>query len=425
VGRENGSGNRWQGYSHQELYDMLHAGPGSAAAGSVADRWSGMAGALADIQQEIAAGVSASGATWDGSAADTARGAIGPLGEWAQQASTAADVMRISTELQGDLLAKARADMPVPVAVPQQPGQVAQLVTSQVDYEVAEMASQVAAQQAYQVMAQYEAATSDNTSTLGDFGEPPSLTVDTTPITGPVVRTSVHAPEPVRSTVRGTGGAGTGAVTEKSTGPGTRTRASGRRTAPIRPVESAPEPEVTPGSGASGTSGSGARERIVVPDATPVTAEPTPAPPSGAPSTVPSSAAPSSTAPSSTAPSSTAPSSTAPSSATPASAPQAAPAGPGESVGSTVPSSSTGTPTSPAAATGERDRRTSTSSPVSALPGAQSPRFTGALVPAARRPLRNDEQDEPHESKYLIDADDIYGHQTYSPPVIGESPRRR
>ena len=49
--------NRWQGYSHQELYTMLHAGPGPAAAGATADRWSTMAGALSDIQQDISAGV--------------------------------------------------------------------------------------------------------------------------------------------------------------------------------------------------------------------------------------------------------------------------------------------------------------------------------------------------------------------------------
>ena len=46
---------RWQGYSHQQLYDMLHSGPGSQAAGTAVDRWSGLSGALADIQQDIMA----------------------------------------------------------------------------------------------------------------------------------------------------------------------------------------------------------------------------------------------------------------------------------------------------------------------------------------------------------------------------------
>jgi len=46
----------------------------------------------------------------------------------------------------------------------------------------------------------------------------------------------------------------------------------------------------------------------------------------------------------------------------------------------------------------------------------------GAVVPAARRPTRDDDEpDEEHESKYLLLADDIYGdRQAYTPPVIGE-----
>lgn len=119
------SGNRWQGYSHQQLYNMLHSGPGPAAAGTAADRWSSMAVALSDIQQDISSGVAASGAAWVGAAADSAHGALNPLGQWAEQASSAADVMRISAELQGDLLSKARADMPVPVAVPSRPARSA------------------------------------------------------------------------------------------------------------------------------------------------------------------------------------------------------------------------------------------------------------------------------------------------------------
>jgi hypothetical protein len=43
-------------------------------------------------------------------------------------------------------------------------------------------------------------------------------------------------------------------------------------------------------------------------------------------------------------------------------------------------------------------------------------------VPTARRPNTDDEADEEHESKYLIEAEDIYGdRRSYTPPVIGES----
>jgi hypothetical protein len=43
-------------------------------------------------------------------------------------------------------------------------------------------------------------------------------------------------------------------------------------------------------------------------------------------------------------------------------------------------------------------------------------------MPTARRPNTNDDPDEEHESKYLIEAEDIYGdRRSYTPPVIGES----
>jgi hypothetical protein len=390
VGQDGGSrGNRWQGYSHQEIYDMLHSGPGAAASGGVADQWSELAGALTDIQQELNAGVRGSGATWAGTAGDAARDALGPLGEWAQQASTAADVMRISTELQGDLLGKARVAMPAPVPVPQQPGQIGQLLSAQIDYEVAEMANQVAEQQAYLVMAQYEAATDDNTSTLGDFGEPPSLVVDTTPITGPVVRTPVESPDAPGSSSRPSFGT--------SPAPAETEEPMSRRTTQAQaPADESAVVEGTEQAGSVTEAGPG----------TGVTAGGSTSPMSTEPSggtTAPSGAAPSGTAP--------------PESATPTARPGTPePDGPG-----TAPSSYE--PTAPSADPVE--------TPTPAIPANRDhdsgSRFSGgALVPAARRADDDDDLDDVHESKYLIEADDIYGDpRSYTPPVIGESPRHR
>ena len=193
IGGPAGSDNRWQGYTHQELYDMLHAGPGTRAAGLTADTWSGLSGALADIQQDISLGVTQSGASWIGAAADSARDALGPLGDWAQQASAAAELMQLSTTMQGELLDKARTEMPVPIPAAQ-PGDITpmrQLMSAQLDAEQVEAAHDAAAQRAFQVMTDYESGTTDNTSTLGEFGTPPQLVVDTSPITGiPLSRTS-------------------------------------------------------------------------------------------------------------------------------------------------------------------------------------------------------------------------------------------
>lgn len=384
-----GSGNRWQGYSHQQLYNMLHSGPGPAAAGMTADRWSGMAAALSDIQQDISSGVAASGAAWVGAAADSAQGALNPLGQWAEQASSAADVMRISAELQGDLLSKARADMPVPIAVPQQTGQISQLVTAQVDYEMAEAASQVGAQLAFQVMAQYEAGTTDNTNTLGDFGEPPSLHVDTTPITGVAVRGRIRVTQPPRRLPRTTPTAGRAAAApvEEPTG----AAASSSTKAPNEPVPSAPVEEPGAPRAAEPTGSAPAAPEPAEPTA-PVTSGTTAAP---APPTAPSSAQPGpATAPSAAEP-------TTPSSATPASA---TPTGSGSTPGRTANST--------------RDKSGATAA------GA-TPRI-GGMVPAARRPNTENDEDAEHESKYLIEAEDIYGdRRSYTPPVIGESRQHR
>ena len=177
-----GTGNRWQGYSHGELYQLIKSGPGPASAGVVANHWSGLSDALNEIQQDITSGVAASGAGWEGSAADAARFALAPLGDWAEQAALAADTMRVSTDLQGQLLAKARADMPPPVPVTaEQPNpavtEVAHLFGFQTDHEIQEAAADAAEQRAFEVMADYESYTTDNTDTLGEFSMPPSLEV--------------------------------------------------------------------------------------------------------------------------------------------------------------------------------------------------------------------------------------------------------
>ena len=210
MGTNAAADTRWQGYSHQELYDQLNSGPGAQAAAPAADTWAGLSQALDELQQDIGAGVRASGASWEGIAADSARDALGPLGDWAQQASSAADLMRVSTELQAGLLAKARADMPVPVQVTaEQPNGLVtalqHLIGEQTDHEIQEAAANAAEQQAFQVMAQYESGTFDNTATLGDFAPPPDLVVDTSPITAnhTRVRSSSVRSEPARGTMTG------------------------------------------------------------------------------------------------------------------------------------------------------------------------------------------------------------------------------
>ena len=178
-------GHRWNGYSHEELYRQINSGPGPKASHASMERWQGVSAALVEINNELYTGVMKSGATWEGKAADTARAGLNPLAAWADDARTGADVMRVSAEMQADFISKARADMPAPVPVSaEDPGKIlsalTHLVGGQTDYEVQEKAHNAAEQRAREVMATYASSTTTNTSTLGQFHQPPQLVINAT-----------------------------------------------------------------------------------------------------------------------------------------------------------------------------------------------------------------------------------------------------
>ncbi|MFC6089482.1 PPE domain-containing protein [Saccharothrix lopnurensis] len=240
-------GHRWSGYSHEELYRQINSGPGPGASHTSVARWVGVSSALAEINAELHAGVLRSGARWEGTAADQARHGINPLAAWADEARTGAEMMRTSAELQADHIAKARADMPAPVPVTaEKPNPVVGLLTAlvggQTDFEKQEQAQDAAEQRAREVMATYASSTSSNTSTLGQFHQPPQLVIS--------------APDVVRNDGAGVPGHGWAYGGSRGRGgygggrgrPGGR---GGRGTAPAH------RPGATsPGGGTTGTSSS-------------------------------------------------------------------------------------------------------------------------------------------------------------------------
>ncbi|MGZ3142368.1 PPE domain-containing protein [Lentzea chajnantorensis] len=236
---------RWQGYSHEELYARIHAGPGAAASHTSVERWAGVSSALSEINDDLHRGIAKSGARWQGRAAEQAAAGMNPLAAWADGARGGADVMRYSAELQADHIAKARADMPAPVKVTaEQPNAlvsgIVHLFGGQTDHEQQEAAADSAERRAREVMATYASSTTANTSTLGQFTQPPQLQISASGITsssGPGVHTPggwVFGPH---------GGTGTGPRTRTGSGsrgsttapprggsgtaPGTTTRSSG------------------------------------------------------------------------------------------------------------------------------------------------------------------------------------------------------
>jgi len=406
-------GYRWNGYSHEELYKQIHAGPGPKASHASMERWEGVSAALTEINAELHTGVLNSGAVWEGAAADQARAGMNPLAAWADDARTGAEVMKVSAELQADFIGKARSDMPPPVQVSaEDPGVIltglTHLVGGQTDYEKEEKAHNAAEQKAREVMATYASSTTTNTSTLGRFHQPPQLMINVGGVS--------HADGPgVGATApsfgynggqggsggrggRGSGRGGRGAAPVRPTAPQTTpTRPSSTSTGGTTSTSSAgsttTNSRVPTGSGTStglghgGVLGGGAAGKSTDRDKKDTThAESATARAGGSSGTTMASSA---------------------EFAPMASAQQAATAGPGGSSGTMA----GGTPM------GQGDtehRRTVAKLP---LPASFDP--FGAMGGARA----DDEEDATHDSAdYLRETDDIYGiGGMISPPVIGES----
>ena len=236
------SGHRWQGYRHEELYEQIHQGPGPDASTGSVRRWAELTRALGDIDGGLAAALNSAMSGWEGAAADSARGGLRPLGDWAAQAQAAAEVMRDRAEQQAAFVAKARADMPQPVRVTSEdPGSaisgLVHLFGGQTDYEVEEARREAAEQRAFAVMQTYESSTEANTTTLASFDPPPQVVVDGSGggsgsgrAAGNGVTISWQstpvAPAPIAATGRGT--AGTAAGRADRSGNGSRSGAAGR-----------------------------------------------------------------------------------------------------------------------------------------------------------------------------------------------------
>ncbi|WP_277675929.1 PPE domain-containing protein [Saccharopolyspora rectivirgula] len=177
------SDHRWQGYSHAELYEQIHDGPGAESSQAPAHRWRELTRALGEVDQQLRAALTAISEDWRGAAADSARRGLGPLGDWAAQAQQAAEIMRDRAEQQAELISWARSEMPPPVEITtEDPGTARTLLThlfgGQTDYEVEEARKNAAEQRAFDVMRTYEAATAANTTSLASFTPPPRVVVD-------------------------------------------------------------------------------------------------------------------------------------------------------------------------------------------------------------------------------------------------------
>ncbi len=189
------SEHRYQGYAHPELYKMINSGPGVSVSIPVEAAWKTIADTLAQIDGDLHTALTKMGADWESDAADAAGAALSPLADWAGFAEQGATTMKDSARLQGEFIADARKKMPevVPVTA-EKPGfldivggvatgpvGVLDVVNQQRDHERQEAAADNAAAQAVKVMEDYESDSRWNSSTLGEFPDPPQIVIDTPP----------------------------------------------------------------------------------------------------------------------------------------------------------------------------------------------------------------------------------------------------
>jgi hypothetical protein len=195
-------GHRWRGYEHPELYNMINAGPGAQASEPQTSYWQGLSKELAEVDTDLNNKLNSLGSRWEGKAAESAQAGLTPLKEWAGDAQSGANVMKVSSIDQAEFVSDARANMPEPVPVKTpapsgwdiaaaagatllgNPGPALDVVNQANDHEAEEAAKDAAEQKAVQTMTTYESSSTWNRNTLGTFVPPPDVVVSTPPPQG-------------------------------------------------------------------------------------------------------------------------------------------------------------------------------------------------------------------------------------------------
>lgn len=111
----------WEACSTIELYNGVHAEADPQQVHNRADEWEHLGGLMSEHTDIFEAAIQAHTHHWSGAAAEGARHTLNKLVAWSTQASRTASAMAPPLRKQGEILARARASMPEPVADPTDP----------------------------------------------------------------------------------------------------------------------------------------------------------------------------------------------------------------------------------------------------------------------------------------------------------------
>ncbi|WP_337662243.1 PPE domain-containing protein [Actinoalloteichus sp. AHMU CJ021] len=172
------SGVYWNGISHERIVDWLREPATDSLVDSV-DQWErGLGDRFQRVTDLIDQALHASGAVWDGQAADRMRAGVSPLAQFAVEAGETARSVGAGARQVADSFEHLRREMP---PVPVRPDHdawvnapVAALVTGRVDQELAEQEERDAAERARDLMREYEGAVGEATHGLPVFTPVPT-----------------------------------------------------------------------------------------------------------------------------------------------------------------------------------------------------------------------------------------------------------
>jgi hypothetical protein len=183
-------GYRWEGYQHEQLYEMVTTGKGAGVVTPAQDAWAGFTQLMNQSMERIEGLQREAGVSWQGRAAGAMSEGVSPLTAWAQESATAAEQTNASLRQIADGFSHAANTMPEPVVVPSKvargiPGDFGGLLAGQTDEDATDQRAQQARQQAIELMNGYTANNVQSADTAGTFADPPGIGVSAAPRTEP------------------------------------------------------------------------------------------------------------------------------------------------------------------------------------------------------------------------------------------------
>jgi hypothetical protein len=178
------SGIRWEGYSHEEIYRVVHTGPGRAASVAAESAWAEVQALILRIDERITAAMNGSASGWEGGAADAARTALSPLAQWASDAANDAGITARAVTTQAEQAQELRNTIPEPPNADTKAWAFLDTITnesmgSMEDLQAAESDEANRAARAVDLMNTYTNNSFENRRHMDYWTLPPQVTVET------------------------------------------------------------------------------------------------------------------------------------------------------------------------------------------------------------------------------------------------------